>query len=303
MTRRRPERRGDLAGLLGRAQDLTQPAETDTRRVALSELRPHGGQPRRYFTPSDLEALTQSVRERGILQPLLVRPAPDGSGYEIAAGERRYRAALAAGLPDVPVLIRPLSDEQMLEVGLVENLQRENLNPLDEVEGTLRLLALRLNVTPEEARQKMMAALRRPVEAELQIFEQVFTLLGRESWESFAKNKLRVLHWPPEVLEAMRERGLAYSLAAVVAAAPAEHRARLLQEALGGATRQQLRETLAALKPVAGSPQVNMREVQRLGRTLGNSKWLQALSVQQQTELDRWLRKMPEWMREAQAKR
>lgn len=303
MTRRRLERRGDLAGLLGRAQDLTQPAVADTRRVALDELRPYSGQPRRSFPPSELEALTRSVRERGVLQPLLVRPAPNGSGYEIAAGERRYRAALAAGLPDVPVLVRPLSDEQMLEVGLIENLQRENLNLLDEVEGKLRLLALRLNVTPEQARQRMMVALRRPVEAELQMFEQLFALLGRESWESFAKNKLRVLQWPSEVLEAMRERGLAYSLAAVVAAAPAEHRAHLLEEALGGATRQQLRERLAALKPAPVGSRINVREVQRLGRTLGNSKWLQTLSAQQQAELDRWLRKMPEWVRDTQEKR
>lgn len=294
MTRRRPERRGNLAGLLGEVQELTRRSEA-ARSLPLTELRPYPQQPRRQFGEAELQALTRSIQEQGILQPLLVRPAAEG-GFEIAAGERRYRAALAAGLTDVPVLVRELSDEQMLEVGLVENLQRENLNPLDEIEGALRLLALRLGATPHEARQRLIASLRNPEPEDAAVFEGVFSLLGRETWQSFAKNKLRVLQWPETVLQAMRDQGLTYSAAAVVAAAPAAHQAQLLERALAGATRQELRAALAALAPVAPHKGVSRKNLEQLGRTLGSARWFQNLSEQQRAELDRWLSRRPEWL-------
>ncbi|EYB68136.1 parB-like partition protein [Deinococcus phoenicis] len=294
MTRRRPERRGNLAGLLGDAQGLTQTTEHG-RALPLSELRPYAGQPRRQFGEAELEALTQSIREQGVLQPLLVRPAP-GGGYEIAAGERRYRAALAAGLQEVPALVRQLDDQQMLEVGLVENLQRENLNPLDEIEGALRLLALRLNVAPQEARQRLIANLRHEAEADVAVFAQVFSLLGRETWQSFAKNKLRVLQWPAEVLTAMRERGLTYSAAAVIASAPEDHRPALLERALAGATRQELRAFLTSLTPVRKRAGTSKKQLDHLGRTFGSVRWFNGLTDQQRTDLDRWLKRMPTWL-------
>ncbi len=121
-------------------------SETVTLRI--QELVPNPDQPRKYFDETALSELTASVAEHGILQPLLVRPMPDGS-YQIVAGERRYRAALAAGLRDVPVVIRSLSDAETARLTLIENLQRENLNPLEEARG-YRDLIERYGLTQEE---------------------------------------------------------------------------------------------------------------------------------------------------------
>ncbi|WP_104992354.1 ParB/RepB/Spo0J family partition protein [Deinococcus sp. NW-56] len=295
MTRKRPQR--DLGGLLGGAQALTQ-AGSEVQRLPLEQVRPYPGQPRRHIGGEELEQLTRSVREQGILQPLLVRPVPSGQGYEIAAGERRYRAALAAGLTEVPVLVRPLTDLQMIEVGLVENLQREGLSPIDETEGLLRLVALRLGLTPGEARQALMANLRRPDPAQVGLLEEVFALVGQQTWQSFAKNKLRMLQWPPEVLEAMRTRGLPYSLAGIVAAAPAEHRERLLDLALGGATGRELREEVAALRPASPADPLMARQLEQVRRTLGSPRFLQHLGRGQEAELRKWLERMPGWLKD-----
>ncbi len=188
-----------------------------------------------------------------------MRPAADGNGYEIAAGERRYRASLLAGLTEVPVLVRDFTDEQMLEVGLVENLQRENLSVLDEVEGKLRLIALRLGGALPEARQRLIGNLRNEEPGDTAVFSEIFAMTGRETWQSFAKNKVRILQWPEEVLAAMRERGLAYSLAAVVAAAPADLRPGLLKQALAGATSQ----------PLASRP--GTKAASRVAKVVGSS--------------------------------
>ncbi len=99
-------------------------------------------QPRRNFDEEALENLAQSIRERGVLEPLVVRPLIDGGSmcYEIIAGERRWRAAQLAGLHEVPVILRDLSDREALEFGIIENVQREDLSPLEEAEGYKRLL-------------------------------------------------------------------------------------------------------------------------------------------------------------------
>lgn len=103
-------------------------------------LRPGVNQPRREFDETAIQELASSIRERGILQPLLVRPLPGAKDvYEILAGERRWRAAQIAGLHQVPVVIRDMSDSEALEVGLIENVQRQDLTPIEEAEGYKRL--------------------------------------------------------------------------------------------------------------------------------------------------------------------
>jgi ParB family chromosome partitioning protein len=109
-------------------------------------LPPH--QPRRYFDPQALKELVESVKQHGILQPLLVRPVSGGK-YELVAGERRYRAGQKALLEVVPVVVRELSDDQAFQLALIENLQREDLNPVEETEGILHLLAIRLRCDVE----------------------------------------------------------------------------------------------------------------------------------------------------------
>ena len=105
--------------------------------IPISEVTPNRHQPRQSFDPAALAELVSSVREQGIMQPLLVRPA--ASGYELIAGERRFRAAGEAGLEKVPVIIREVTDQEALELALVENLQREDLNVIEEAEGYQQL--------------------------------------------------------------------------------------------------------------------------------------------------------------------
>jgi ParB family chromosome partitioning protein len=111
------------------------------RHLPIEFVTPGRFQPRRKFDPEAIQSLVDSVRERGILQPLLVRQHPDdGSIFEIIAGERRWRAAQLAGLHQVPVVIRELSDREALEIALIENIQRQDLTALEEAEGYKRLM-------------------------------------------------------------------------------------------------------------------------------------------------------------------
>ena len=131
-------------GGLGKGLDAIF-AENDTEgeRTAVllktSELEPNRAQPRRSFNEQALSELADSISKHGVLQPLLVRPQMSG-GYQIVAGERRWRAARMAGLDEVPAVVRDLTDEQVMELALIENLQREDLNPLDEAQGYRSLM-------------------------------------------------------------------------------------------------------------------------------------------------------------------
>ena len=112
------------------------------RRVPVEFLRPSARNPRRNFAEGDLEELTASVRERGILQPIIVRPIVGMlDAYEIIAGERRWRAAQRAGLHDVPVILVEADDREALEIAIVENVQRTDLNAIEEAAGYERLIA------------------------------------------------------------------------------------------------------------------------------------------------------------------
>ena len=144
MTRERAKSLGrGLSSLLGEeaeTEEATATAETQ-RTIPVEYLRPSRFQPRRAFDEDAIADLAESIRLRGVLQPILVRPLAGTSGaYEIIAGERRWRAAQKAQLHDIPVIIRELSDQEALEVALVENLQRQDLSPLEEAEGYNRLM-------------------------------------------------------------------------------------------------------------------------------------------------------------------
>jgi ParB family chromosome partitioning protein len=130
-----------LSALFG--EDADEPPETrkTTRAIPIEQIRPGRYQPRRHFDPDGIASLAASIRERGILQPLLVRPLPNlPNTYELIAGERRWRAAQQAQLHEVPVLIKELSDREALEIALIENLQREDLNPMEEADAYARLM-------------------------------------------------------------------------------------------------------------------------------------------------------------------
>jgi ParB family transcriptional regulator, chromosome partitioning protein len=140
--RRRPLGRG-LAALFGEADADIASDPTAHRVIGIELIRPGSLQPRRRFAEAELDALAQSIREKGVLQPLLVRPvaAADDAAFELVAGERRWRAVQRVGLHEVPVIIRALADSEALEIALVENLQREDLSPLEEAAAYNRLLA------------------------------------------------------------------------------------------------------------------------------------------------------------------
>lgn len=128
---------GDFSSLF----DDNSTEETEgLRTLRISEIEPNKGQPRKVFDKEAMEQLAESIRVNGVLQPLLVRPLATGN-YQIVAGERRWRAAKIAGLSEVPVVIRDdLSEEQVMQVALIENLQRENLNPIEEAQGYRELI-------------------------------------------------------------------------------------------------------------------------------------------------------------------
>lgn len=119
----------------------------------LSDIEPNKQQPRQYFDDEALSELADSIKEHGVLQPLIVRPLPDGS-YQLVAGERRWRASRLAGLTQVPVIIRALTDSEVAVIALIENLQREDLNPIEEAEGISRLIEEH-GFTQEQAAQKL----------------------------------------------------------------------------------------------------------------------------------------------------
>lgn len=118
----------------------------------IEEVRPHRSQPRKYFDESKLLELAETIKEKGILDPLMVRRI-DG-GYELIAGERRWRAAQKAGLKEVPVIVREADDREVLEISLIENLQREDLNPVEEAEG-FRDLIEKFDISHEEASRRI----------------------------------------------------------------------------------------------------------------------------------------------------
>jgi len=146
--------------------------------VRLSEIEPNRDQPRKVFNEESITSLAESIKEHGMLQPILVRPF--GSGYQIIAGERRWRAARMLGLSEVPVQIREMNDQQAMQIALIENLQRENLNPVEEAEG-YKDLCDRFNMSHED----------------------IAKAVGRS--RSSVSNAVRLLSLPDEILSMLSE--------------------------------------------------------------------------------------------------
>lgn len=128
-------------------------AAGESVKLSVHEIEPNHAQPRKNFEPEALSELSESIKEHGILQPLLVRPMADGS-YRLVAGERRYRAARLAGLTEVPVTIREMTDEEESIFALIENLQRQDLNIIEEAEG-IKTLIDTFGLTQEEAAKRV----------------------------------------------------------------------------------------------------------------------------------------------------
>ena len=189
--------RGGLGrGLESLFEDAAPSFESGTRieTLPLREIEPDPGQPRKTFDDETLAELSASIAEHGLLQPIAVRPKPSG-GYLIVAGERRWRASRMAGLTEVPVIVKDVTDEQAMELALVENLQREDLDPVEEAAG-IRELMTRCDLTQEQAARK----------------------LGKS--RSALANSLRLLSLPETVLELLKSGFITIGHAKVVLGLP-----------------------------------------------------------------------------------
>lgn len=179
------------------------PAGEVIRKIPLSEVHPCSFQPRKDFAPEAIQDLAASIKEQGIVQPLLVRKSADG--YELIAGERRWRAAQVVGLSEVPVIIREATDAQLLELALIENLQRENLNPIEEALGYNQLLG-QFGLTQE----------------------QVSTKVGKS--RASVANALRLLKLAPELQGYLRHNQLSVGHAKVILGLAVEAEQKLAAE-------------------------------------------------------------------------
>lgn len=135
------------------ADNSVEESSASPVKLKIMEIEPNREQPRKLFDDDALAELSESIAQHGVIQPLLVRPLKDG-GYQLVAGERRWRAARMAGLTEVPVVIKELTDSETVELAMVENLQREDLNPLEEALG-YKYMMEKLSITQEEAAQKV----------------------------------------------------------------------------------------------------------------------------------------------------
>ncbi len=135
------------------ADNSVEEINPSVNKLRIMEIEPNHDQPRKDFDEKALSELAESIEQHGVLQPLVVRPLASG-GYQLVAGERRWRAARIAGLTEVPVVIKELTDEEVIEIAMIENLQREDLNPLEEALG-YRYMMDELKITQEQAAEKI----------------------------------------------------------------------------------------------------------------------------------------------------
>ena len=216
------------------SMEIEQPSAT----AALAKIQLPHKQPRRWFDPEKMAHLVKSVEEHGILEPLLVRPLPNGT-LELVAGERRFRAAQEVGLSEVPIVVKELDDRQALQVALLENLQREDLNPIEETEGILELLAIALNANTDSVisllnqsanAKKRGQDLTDNVIRQFEQLESVLSTVGRFSAESFRANRLPLLNLPPDILAMLRQGKLEYTKARAIARVKDEQQCKRLLE-------------------------------------------------------------------------
>lgn len=213
-----------LGLLVGEADAETAGMRPDST-LPISEIKPNRGQPRKTFRPEELAELADSIKQNGILQPLLVRKK--GSGYEIVAGERRYQAAKAAGLSEVPVVIREISDDEVFKLALIENLQRSDLSPLEEAQGYRQLI-----------KEKGLTQ------------EELAKILSKS--RSAITNTLRLLDLPEEVQGLVEEGKLTAGHARAILAVPSEEgRIQLAQKVVEERLSVRQTESLASLFSVS----------------------------------------------------
>lgn len=219
-----------LGSLMGEAQTETgyNSVEHEDQKLPIAQVKPNPNQPRTHFDESALAELAESIRENGVLQPLLVRKK--GQNYEIIAGERRYQASKLAGLDEVPVIIKDVDDQKMMELALIENLQRSDLNPIEEAKGYQQLI--KKSKMTQEALARAVSKSR-----------------------SSITNSLRLLDLPEEVQQFLFEGKMTAGHARAILAVPfEEQRIKLAEKVVAEQLSVRATENLAPLFSVGDEP-------------------------------------------------
>lgn len=252
---------------MGEAQSETGYASSDTQ-ISIENIHPNPNQPRKNFRPDELEELAQSIKENGVLQPLLVRK--HGEGYEIIAGERRYQASKIAGITEVPVIIKDVDDQKVLELALIENLQRSDLNPIEEARGYRELI--KKSGMTQEALSKAVSKSR-----------------------SSITNALRLLDLPEEVQQMLFDGKLTAGHARAILAVPyEEQRIKLAEKVVDEGLSVRATEKLAPLfsvgdeqkAPRAVTPQSYKRAARVLRQVFNTNVRVKALRGKNKIEIE-----------------
>lgn len=214
-----------LSALIASQQETSEGIED----IAISSIVPNPDQPRRHIEEQGIEELALSIREHGLIQPIVVQPLPDGR-YQLIAGERRWRAAQKAGLVTVPAIVRQVSEEQRLEIALVENVQREDINPVEQALA-YRTLMERYGMTQEEVAQKV----------------------GKS--RTAIANTLRLLSLDAEILQGVQEGKISEGHARALLMAPEEARLAMYRQAV--AEGWSVRQTERAARQIANRADIS----------------------------------------------
>lgn len=217
-----------LGALMAETQTETGYSANSESTLPICDIVPNPNQPRTHFNESELEELSESIRDNGVLQPLLVRKV--GKTYQIIAGERRYQASKIAGLEEVPVIIKDVDDQKVMELALIENLQRSDLNPIEEAKGYRQLI--KASGMTQEALSKAVSKSR-----------------------SAITNSLRLLDLPEQVQDMMFEGRLTAGHARAILAVPFEdQRVKLAEKVVAEGLSVRATENLAPLFSVGDTP-------------------------------------------------
>ncbi len=242
MSDRKPERRGLGRGLSALMADVAPADDARPRRpdllVPIDLIEPNPDQPRRDFPTDALEELAASIREKGVIQPLIVRDNPRKTGgYEIVAGERRWRAAQLAQLHDLPVLVREVSDTELLELAIIENIQRADLNPVEEAMGYRQLMD-RFGHTQEKMAEVLSKS------------------------RSYIANLLRLLTLPETVLGWLREGKLTagHARALITTENPVELAREVIAQGLSVRETERLAQAPAKAKSRSSAPRRSTKD-------------------------------------------
>lgn len=221
---------------------------------------------RYYIDPEEVDKIVATARKNGILEPLLVRPIPGSDKHEVVAGAKRYRASQILELAEVPVVIRQLNDEGALEIALIENFARSGLTDLEETDGIVRLLAVKLKISPQEVppllhhiqnQQRGRTAANNVIGNDvIDVVQEVLTSLGNIKLDSFINNRLPLLNLPSDILEVLRQGKLETSKAKAIARVEdKETRKQFLEDAI--AYNLSLSEIKRKIQEIESAAQLN----------------------------------------------